>query len=112
MIAPSCFPAILQSGLELVETNFSNHHLWRSQPMRRFSFGLLASSVLGVFLISLCATGAFGQGTTTGTINGSVKDQNGAVVPGASVTVKNETTGAERKATSGDDGVFVVDQVP
>jgi hypothetical protein len=80
--------------------------------MRRFSFGLFTSSVLAVFLISLCATGAFAQGTTTGTIHGSVKDQNGAVVAGASVTARNEATGAERKATSGDDGSFVLDQVP
>jgi Carboxypeptidase regulatory-like domain/TonB dependent receptor len=79
--------------------------------MRRISFGLLASSVLGVFLISLCASGVFAQGTTTGTINGSVKDQNGAVVAGANVTVKNEATGVERKATSGEDGLFVVDQM-
>ena len=79
--------------------------------MRRFSFGLLASSILGVFLISLCATGAYAQGTTTGTINGSVKDQNGAVVAGANVTAKNEATGVERKATSGEDGLFVIDQV-
>ena len=78
--------------------------------MRRFSFGLLASSVLGVFLISLCATGAFAQGTTTGTIHGAVKDQNGAVVAGANVTVRNEATGVEHKATSGEDGSFVLGQ--
>src|SRR5256885_13960745 len=101
MIARSRFPAILQSGLELVETNSATTTFWRSQSMRRISFGLFTSSVLGVFLISLCATGAFAQGTTTGTIHGSVKDQNGAVVAGASVTAKNEATGAERKATSG-----------
>src|SRR5205085_2690497 len=92
--------------------SISHNQPWRSQPMRRISFGLFTSSVLGVFLISLCATGAFGQGTTTGTLNGAVKDQNGAVVAGANVTVRNEATGTERKATSGDDGVFVVDQVP
>jgi Carboxypeptidase regulatory-like domain/TonB dependent receptor len=80
--------------------------------MRRFRFGLFTSSVLGVFLISLCAAGVFAQGTTSGTINGSVKDQNGAVVAGASITIKNEATGTERKVTSGEDGGFVVDQVP
>jgi hypothetical protein len=67
--------------------------------------------ILGVFLISLCATGVYAQGTTTGTINGAVKDQNGAVVAGANITVKNEATGVERKATSGEDGLFVVDQI-
>ena len=79
--------------------------------MRRISFGLFASMILGVFLISLCATGVYAQGTTTGTINGAVKDQNGAVVAGANITVKNEATGVERKATSGEDGLFVVDQI-
>ena len=79
--------------------------------MRRISFGLFTSTILGVFLISLCATGVYAQGTTTGTINGAVKDQNGAVVAGANITVKNEATGVERKATSGEDGLFVVDQI-
>lgn len=43
-----------------------------------------------------------------GRIAGVVKDANGAIVPGASVLVKNERTGEERTATSTDSGSYIV----
>src|SRR4029079_3556475 len=43
-----------------------------------------------------------------GRIGGVVKDANGAVVPGASVLVKNERTGEERTATSTESGSYIV----
>src|SRR5215213_5482573 len=43
-----------------------------------------------------------------GRIGGVVKDSNGAVVPGASVLVKNERTGEERTATSTESGSYFV----
>jgi len=49
----------------------------------------------------------FGQ-SDSGRIAGQVTDQNGAIVPGATVTVKNERTGEERTATSSEDGTFIV----
>jgi hypothetical protein len=42
----------------------------------------------------------------TGKISGFVKDQNGAIVPGANVTVTNEKTGDERSAKANDDGYY------
>ncbi len=47
--------------------------------------------------------------TQVGTINGTVKDPNGAVVAGAQVTVRNETTGETRKATTDGQGRFKVE---
>ena len=44
----------------------------------------------------------------TGKISGYTKDANGAIVPGASVSVVNEKTGEERNAKSNEDGYFVV----
>src|SRR5262245_20049848 len=41
-------------------------------------------------------------------VSGAVRDQNKAVVPGATVTVKNERTGDTRTATSKEDGSFTV----
>src|SRR5262245_49494108 len=46
--------------------------------------------------------------TDTGKISGIVKDQNGAIVPGANVTVTDEKTGVERSAKANDEGYFVV----
>src|SRR6185369_11774857 len=41
-------------------------------------------------------------------IAGVVSDANGAVVPGASVLVKNERTGEERSATTNDSGYYII----
>ena len=46
--------------------------------------------------------------TETGQITGSVKDPNGAVIPGATVSVKSVETGAERTATSNGEGSYTV----
>jgi hypothetical protein len=54
--------------------------------------GLLAAAVIGI--IALCAGGASAQ-ITTGTITGSVKDAQGGVIPGATVTLISETKGTK-----------------
>ena len=61
--------------------------------------------VLSVLLFAQIA--AFGQ-SDTGSLSGTVKDQNGAIVPGATVTVKNQRTGEERTATTSTDGTFSI----
>ncbi len=63
-------------------------------------------SLLSIVILALF-TGAYAQGDQ-GRITGTVTDVNGAVVPGASVTVTNESTGEVRTATAGDDGTFLV----
>src|SRR5690242_237886 len=39
---------------------------------------------------------------------GTVADTSGAVIPGASITVRNEKTGEERSAIANDQGTYVV----
>src|SRR6185503_17484877 len=46
--------------------------------------------------------------TDHGRIAGVVSDANGAVVPGASVLVKNERTAEERSATTTDSGYYII----
>lgn len=46
--------------------------------------------------------------TDQGRIVGTVDDPNGAVVPGATITVRNERTGEERTATASDEGLYIV----
>src|SRR5690349_9911120 len=43
-----------------------------------------------------------------GRIGGVITDSQGALVPGASVLVKNERTGEERTATSTESGAYIV----
>ncbi len=42
----------------------------------------------------------------TGSIQGTVTDPNGAVVPGASVTIKNKATGQTSKFTTSSSGTY------
>ena len=44
----------------------------------------------------------------TGSINGTVTDTTGAVIPGATVTAKSAATGAERTVTTGSAGEYVI----
>jgi hypothetical protein len=67
----------------------------------------------GLCLALGLAAAAFGQGGPTGAISGVVKDPSGAAVPGASVTVVNQTTGVtERTVTASSDGQFTVSVLP
>ncbi|MEW6731608.1 MAG: TonB-dependent receptor [Acidobacteriota bacterium] len=52
------------------------------------------------------------SGATTGTISGSVKDSQGAVLVGATVTAQNSTTNLARSAQVGSDGLFHLVQLP
>jgi hypothetical protein len=49
---------------------------------------------------------------TTGTIQGTVSDDNGAAVPGASVEVKNTETNFLRTVSTDEEGRFIVLQLP
>ncbi|MDX6501637.1 MAG: hypothetical protein QOG23_4897 [Blastocatellia bacterium] len=62
-------------------------------------------SVLSALL--LVSAAAFAQ-SDTGSLAGTVKDQNAAIVPGATVTAKNQRTGDERTATTNADGTFSI----
>ncbi len=65
-------------------------------------------SFIGTMLLVLTLSViALAQGTTS-QIAGSVQDQNGAVISGASVTVKNAATGTEFKVNSSSSGTYTV----
>ena len=62
-------------------------------------------------LVFLLAPSAAAQ-TTTSTIEGTVTDATGAVVPGAEVKVSGTTLAAERTATTGPNGFYRVTALP
>lgn len=67
-----------------------------------------------LLLFALCALPfaiAHAQ-SATATLSGTVSDQNGAVVPGATVTALNTATTLERHATTNDQGGFTIPLLP
>lgn len=69
------------------------------------------SYLLIVFL--LISPNIFGQSESgSSAIEGTVKDANGAVVPGANIVIKNTETGLERNLTSRNDGSFMASVLP
>src|SRR5882672_634201 len=50
----------------------------------------------------------FGQGSYTAQIRGAVKDQSGAVVQGATVTITNDATGISVVAHSNQEGLYIL----
>src|SRR5215203_6129396 len=68
-------------------------------------------AALAACFLCLCAAPSFAQ-TVTGTLQGTVKDPNGAVLPGATVLVRNVETGQERTLSTNEDGSYVATFLP
>src|SRR6202051_1563754 len=66
---------------------------------------------LVLMLVLLAAVSVAAQ-TFRGTILGTVTDAQGAVLPGAKVTVKNAGTGLERTTDTSADGSYALPQLP
>lgn len=65
------------------------------------------SSVLAVLvMLTMAGTAAAQQGTTE--VRGRVLDPQGAVLPGVSVTVRNQDTGMFRETVSNEDGTYFI----
>ena len=65
---------------------------------------VLVAAALGVFV----AAAPVAAQLTTGTISGSVVDEGGLALPGASVTITNTGTGATRSTTTDSSGAYLV----
>lgn len=68
-------------------------------------FKILTIAIFSIFVSSAAAE-------ATGSLNGTVKDPNGAVIQGASVTIKNTGTNLARSAVSNDEGNWSVAVLP
>lgn len=70
-----------------------------------------ARSVFAVVVLLISCFAAFGQ-TGTSNITGTVHDTNGAVVPGANVTAKNDATGVSSTQATTESGLFAFSSLP
>ncbi len=74
--------------------------------LNRFRFIFLLPLIVGLSYT------AFGQSLTAGTVSGTVRDPNNAVVPNANVTIENAVTSYKQTTTTGTDGTFHFNNVP
>ena len=66
----------------------------------------LQKYLLVLLTVGLCALPAFGQVGSTGSLSGTVTDPKGAVVAGATVTVKNPATNQEFSTQTNNNGAY------
>jgi hypothetical protein len=78
--------------------------------MRRLAAKILGCGLVIAFLLAASVIG-FAQSDNS-QVSGFVKDQSGAVVAGAKITVKHETREFERTTTTNSEGYYVVPNLP
>src|SRR6185369_7617344 len=74
--------------------------------MKKFFMFVVALS------LALVATSAFAQTSTTGSIEGTVTDPNGAAVKGATVTATSPNLISPQSATTNDNGHYLISALP
>jgi hypothetical protein len=70
----------------------------------------LSSFALTIALLFVGATSALGQSTAT--LQGTITDAKGAVLPNATVTVRNQATSIERKTQTDSSGSYQIAALP
>src|SRR5262245_35593133 len=83
----------------------------RAEEAKMVSRIFLRLSIPALILATLSATAIFGQ-STSGSITGTVKDEAGAPIPEAAVTINNPSTNLSRTITTNTQGVFIAPQLP
>ena len=76
-------------------------------PMKNF-----LRFTVALLILALLASGAWAQSVASAELSGTVTDPKGAVVPGATVTVRDAAKNFERSATSGPSGEYHLLQLP
>src|SRR5438128_1099198 len=71
----------------------------------------LGVQIVAVLVGALFFT-AYAQTTTVGTISGTVRDEKGAVVPRAEISIQSEGTGTSRTVKTDDNGFYLAPSLP
>jgi len=71
-------------------------------------FSLPCRSFLVLVFVIASSSFLLSQASYTAQIRGVVKDQTGAVIPNATVTITNDSTGISQSAHSDDHGLYVL----
>lgn len=88
----------------LLENRLRKFNLILRQDLPGVCMYLRLSLLAGIILC--CAPASHAQTSITGALAGTITDSTGAVVPGAKVTILNQSTKGERSTTSGPSGRY------
>jgi hypothetical protein len=80
----------------------------KEQFMTRTARRLVFTALLALAMMAGAVPAVYAQGGVTSTLSGTVTDSSGAVIPGASVTVKRADTGVSTEAVTNAEGQFTV----
>ena len=72
---------------------------------------IITALTAALMILCLIQTTSFAQ-TITATLTGEIKDQAGAVIPGATVTATSVDTGQSKTATTDEDGNYTIPFLP
>ncbi|HVF56029.1 MAG TPA: TonB-dependent receptor, partial [Pyrinomonadaceae bacterium] len=85
----------------------------RSFPLRQWLPAAFRFAVMCAVVLSLGASAAWAQAdATSANLSGFVRDPQGAVVPGATVTARNAATGVSRDTTANEEGFYQITNLP
>ena len=76
------------------------------------SLKFIAKFLANISLVLLFSVSLSAQATDNGGLEGTVYDVQGAVIPGATVTVKNKATGLTRQTTTNEQGYWKMNVLP
>src|SRR5918996_209179 len=79
--------------------------------LRRALFAV-ASTVVIAIGVELLLPSLAGAQSTNATVDGMIRDDQGGVLPGATVTVVNQETGLTRSVVTGERGTYRVSELP
>lgn len=68
--------------------------------------------LLSLLLLTFCAFTPIIAQTSTATLSGAVQDENGAVIPGATISIADVAKGIKREATTNESGSFTFPLLP
>jgi hypothetical protein len=69
-------------------------------------------ALLSLFVLVVLTSSFVVAQSDTASISGFVRDPSGAVIPNATVVIRNEATGVERRATTNESGYYIVSSLP
>ena len=106
------FPSALEAGWVLPRHPGRGNYPMRRLGRKEWTRTSMKNTLLIAFVFVLAvAVPLWGQGNV-GTLNGTVLDSSGAVIPGASVTVIDTLTGVENRATTTSAGAYTLPYLP